>query len=107
MKTEDNFEDIVLKIPYKAKKASEMTKPELCKYMALMNGLKFINQGEALTGVNLDEDDIPHKRMKKYIKEVEGDLLRCLNDYGGIPFKYSLDPSHEESRCIEEITFRL
>jgi hypothetical protein len=92
-----------INIPYKFRKASQMSDTELCKWFSLMNMLKFINHGENLCGMEADEDDIPHSCMLKYVNTVSGDLERYLEDYGGVPFKYSLDTTHADSKNIEEL----
>lgn len=102
MKKEKN-KKIVIDIPYKAKKARDMSQTELCRWFSLLNMVKFINHGENLCNMEVDEEDIPHSCMLKYVNTVSGDLESYLTHYHGIPFKYSLDTSHSESKIVEEI----
>ncbi len=85
------------------KTAAEMSDKELCRWMALMNMLKFINLGEAICREVKKEEEVHQKCMERYILDVSGDLMQYLKDYRGIPFKYSLDPKHSESKSIGEV----
>jgi hypothetical protein len=90
-------------VPYVPKTASQMNRTELCRWFALMNMMKFINLGENLCRVETDEDSIPHNCLLKYVNEVSGDLEIYLKEFGGVPFKYSLDTTHADSQNIEEL----
>lgn len=90
-------------VPYIPKTASQMNKTELCRWFAMMNMMKFINLGEKLCGVETIEESIPHNCLLKYVNEVSGDLEIYLKEFGGIPFKYSLDITHADSEIVEEL----
>lgn len=87
------------------KSASEMDTRELSTWIAFCNGLKFINLGESSYDQEVQEKDIPYSAILNYTQTVSGDIRRCLDENGGIPMKYSLDSSSEESRNIQEIEF--
>lgn len=98
-------EKLTINLPYKIRKACDMSETELCRWFSLMNLCKFINHGEDLCGMEANEDDIPHSCMLKYVNTVSGDLETWLNEYQGIPFKYSLNPRHSDSKNVGEIDF--
>lgn len=82
-----------------------MSEEEFCKWIALCNALKFINNTSDLTGKTIDEKDIDYREMNNYISTVSGDIGTCLKERGGVPFKYSLDISSKESLDIEELNY--
>jgi hypothetical protein len=94
-----------IKVPYEAKKAKDMSRKEFSRWFAFMNMVKFVNVGESLSGIKKKEEDIPHMQMVKYVDTVSGDLERCLKEYNGVPYKYSLDTRDAESKVIGEISF--
>lgn len=94
-----------IKVPYDAKKAKDMSRKEFSRWFAFMNMVKFVNLGETITKIKKKEEDIPHMQMVKYVDTVAGDLERCLKDYNGVPYKYSLDARDTDSKVISEINF--
>lgn len=90
---------------YKILPASQMSLDEEAKWMALCNALKFINNTSQLTGVQIKEKDISHGDLLTYINNVSGDIKTCVETMGGIPFKYSLSSSTEESKNTEELSY--
>jgi hypothetical protein len=90
---------------YKILPAAEMTLEEEAKWLALCNGLKFINNMSQLTGIEVDEKDISHGELLTYINNVSGDIRTCIKEKGGIPYKYSLTGSMEEAKNTEELTY--
>jgi hypothetical protein len=97
--------NITIEVPTKIRPACEMSVRELSRWFALMNMLKFINQGELICKTKKSEEEIHQRCMEKYIETVSGDLERSLKDHNGIPFKYSLNPNDEDSTIIEEIPY--
>lgn len=90
---------------YQIKPASEMSLEEESKWVALCNALKFINTTSQLTGMVVEEKDISHGDLLTYINNVSGDIKTCVEQMGGIPFKYSLRGGTEESKNTEELTY--
>lgn len=84
-------------------KASQMNTDELATWFAFCNALKFINLGEEEFKEEVRERDIPYSAILNYTQTVSGDIKQFLKHKDGIPLKYSLDTSMEESRKIEEI----
>lgn len=82
--------------------SEQMDFTEMCNWFSLINGLKFINNHANDNDIPVSEDDLDQRALMNYISSVSGDLQSFKNK-GGIPFKYSLDPTHEESKNIEEI----
>lgn len=88
--------------PYNIDNMTESTK---ANWFALANGLKFIDVHSKNKNATVDENDIDTRALISYIDSVSGDIQYNLKHKGGIPFKYSLDPSHDESKNIEEIVY--
>lgn len=103
MKTETNVSKLSDK--YKIRPAAEMSLDEEAKWVALCNALKFINNTSQLTGKNIEEKDISHGDLLTYINNVSGDIKTCIERTGGVPYKYSLRGSTEESNNTEELTY--
>lgn len=85
------------------KSAEQMDNNELATWYAFCNALKFINLGEKSFHEEVRERDIPYNAILNYTQTVSGDIVQYLNTKKGIPLKYSLDVSMEESRRIDEI----
>lgn len=90
---------------YSAKSSKQMTPEIRCKYFAFLNAIKFINIGSRKRGINPDSLELDSRMMKNYINAVEGDILSCLKQKGGIPMKYSLDCNHEEAQDFGELQY--
>jgi len=90
---------------YPIHQASETSLEEMSKWMALCNGLKFINNTSATTGIEIDEKDISHNELLTYINDVSGDIRTCIKEKGGVPFKYSLSNNSDESKNTEDLTY--
>jgi len=84
------------------KTAKEMDNIELTKWFALMNALKYVNLGEDIYDQKIDAINA-HEGICKYVESVSGDMLTYLREWGGVPYKYSLDSSDEESKQIDEL----
>lgn len=83
----------------------ELSDDAFCKWVALCNALKFINNTSQLTGKHVDEKDIDYREMVNYISTVSGDIATCLKEKNGVPFKYSLDINTKESLEIEDLSY--
>lgn len=90
---------------YPMRDAKDMSRRELCNWIALCNALKFINHTSSMTGRFIDESDIVYKEMIHYITAVSGDMATCLRETDGIPFKYSLCTSESGTTDIEEVNY--
>lgn len=90
---------------YPIKSASQMTLAEMSKWFALCNALKFINHTSQLTGVDVLERDIDYRAVLHYIESVGGDIETCLKKNRGIPYKYSLDISLDDSLDLTEVSY--
>lgn len=90
---------------YPIKSAKKMTLEEMSRWFALCNALKFINHSSQLTGVEVAEKDIDYREVLHYIESVGGDIETCLEKNRGIPFKYSLDISLEDSLDLTEVSY--
>jgi hypothetical protein len=82
-----------------------MNVQEVCNWMALCNALKFINHTCAITGKHVNEKDINYREMNNYISSVSGDMITCLREANGIPYKYSLSRRSEESLELSDISY--
>lgn len=98
-----DYSDLKISIPYKPKLAKEMDETELSRNIAFVNLIKWLNVGESLLGVSLNEEMVSHKAMMNYVDLEAGDIAQYLEMYDGVPFKYSLDPKHSESRELGEL----
>jgi hypothetical protein len=87
------------------KTASEMDTVELANWFALCNGLKFINQTSAIKKKRVLEKDIEYRKMLEYIEDAGGDIKTCIKATGGVPYKYSLSSTTEESWEIEDLDY--
>lgn len=87
------------------KSASDMSLPEIANWFSLCNGIKFINNHSNAHDIPVDENDLDGRSILNYINSVSGDIQTSLKEKGGIPFKYSLDPNHEESKNVEELYY--
>lgn len=90
---------------YKPTLSKDMTTAIMCRYYAFMNAVKFVACGAKRRGIDPDSVELDSRIMKKYIDTVEGDIVTCLKAKGGIPLKYSLDPSIEESQNVTELQY--
>lgn len=90
---------------YPIKWVSEMTVPEVSRWFALCNALKFINHSSQLTGIEVKEKDIDYREILHYIESVGGDIETCLMKNRGIPYKYSLDINMEDSLDLTEVCY--
>lgn len=97
------IKNIELKLPNNTNNAQSMTDDALATWFAFCNALKFINLGENEYHEEIRERDIPYSAILNYTQTVSGDIKQYLKHKDGIPLKYSLDTSIEESRKIEEI----
>jgi hypothetical protein len=96
---------ITISTPYRVNAAKDMSRTELTRWFSLLNMLKFINLGEQICGVKKSEDEISHNCLLRYVDTVSGDLEKYLDEWQGVPYKYSLNPRHSESKSLEEIDF--
>lgn len=85
--------------------SKDMSVEEQANWMSFFNAVKFIDSCAKDRNVELDENDLDTRSIINYINSVSGDIQHCLHDYGGIPYKYSLDSSHEESHHIDEVLY--
>lgn len=84
---------------------ARMTSIELANWFALCNALKFINHHSNQKDIEIAEKDINNGPIISYISSISGDIQASLKLKGGVPLKYSLDPIHEESKMMEEVSF--
>jgi hypothetical protein len=87
------------------KNAKEMSIIELSNWFALCNALKFINQTSALRKQRVLEKDIDYRKILEYIEDAGGDIKTCIKATGGVPYKYSLSSTTEESWEIEDLDY--
>lgn len=90
---------------YPITEPERMSTKELCNWFAFCNALKFINLKEKETGSKISSQDIDTRAVTTYISEISGDISINLREKGGIPMKYSLDPTIEEAKDLEEIYY--
>jgi len=82
-----------------------MSTKHMCKWFALCNALKFINNTSSLTGKDVEEKDLDYRGIINYIDDVGGDIETCLTSQKGIPFKYSLFLAEDEEVNISDISY--
>jgi hypothetical protein len=91
---------------YKILPANEMSLEELTNWFSFLNAIKFISVFCKKKGIDPDTIELDSREIAKYIQTTSGDILTNLQERFGVPLKYSLDPSCEEAKSIEEIQYQ-
>ncbi len=92
---------------YPIKSAKEMTNTEISNWYAFANALKFINLKSRQTKREIKELEIDARDLQRYVDEVSGDVKTNLENFGGIPFKYSLEMDNEDAQNMNEIAYEM
>jgi hypothetical protein len=82
----------------------KMNLQTFCNWFALCNALKFINNGCELSGKYVDENDLDYRGIINYVNSVGGDIMTCVKQTKGIPFKYCLNNKTDDFE-IEDISY--